>query len=121
MKALNQKIIILAVLILANVSFAGTYSGGSGTELLPYQIGSLGNWQELMATSTDWDKHFILINDINLADYTGTEFEFNIIEEFTGVFDGNDYKILSFTLSGISPWRRPELFWYVGESGQRKV
>ena len=67
MKGLNQKVVILTVLILANVSFAGTYGGGSGTELLPYQIGSLGNWQELMTTSGDWDKHFILTADVNLA------------------------------------------------------
>ena len=58
MKSLNQKVVILTVLILANVSFAGTYSGGNGSDFQPYQIGNPGDWQELMTTSDDWNSSF---------------------------------------------------------------
>jgi hypothetical protein len=51
------------------------------------------------ADSNDWDKHFLLMADIDLGSFTGTEF--NIIgtssNPFTGTFDGNGYTILNFT------------------------
>ena len=92
MKGLNQKIIILAVLILANVSFAGTYSGGNGSELQPYQIADSDDWQELMTTSDDWGSSFILTADVNLAGITLTPVG-NSSTPFTGVFDGQGYVI----------------------------
>jgi hypothetical protein len=56
------------------------------------------------AEPNDWDKHFILVNDVNLAQYTGTQFNIIGIDPylgtpFTGVFDGNDHKIWNFTWS----------------------
>jgi hypothetical protein len=97
MKSLNQKVVIVAVLILANVSFAGTYSGGSGTEIEPYQIGNPDDWQELMTTSEDWNKHFILTADVNLAGVTLRPVGGTIMmwggPPFTGVFDGNNHII----------------------------
>lgn len=61
---------------------------------------------EIGANPDDWDVHFLLTADINLADYTGTQF--NIIGyyesdgspnnlPFTGVFDGNSRAISNFT------------------------
>ena len=57
---------------------------------------------EIGTHSEDWGSHFIMVNDINLAEYTGTEF--NIIgtssgSAFTGVFDGNGHTISNFTYS----------------------
>ena len=57
------------------------------------------------AESIDWDKHFKLMEDIDLSGYTGIDF--NIIGywvhwyfpdniPFTGVFDGNGHKISNF-------------------------
>jgi hypothetical protein len=43
----------------------------------------------------DWDKNFKLVADIDLVPFTGTSF--NIIANFTGVFDGNDHTIANFT------------------------
>jgi hypothetical protein len=43
-----------------------------------------------------WDMHFKLMADIDLSPYTGTDF--NIIANFTGVFEGNDHIIANFTL-----------------------
>jgi hypothetical protein len=106
----------------------GRYSGGTGEPNDPYRIvtpqdlNDIGNYEE------DWHKHFVLVNDVNLAQYTGTQF--NIIgkwfvrnhpnnKPFTGVFDGNDHKILNFTWTsdGIDC---VGLFRYIGNSSQIK-
>lgn len=53
---------------------------------------------EIGANSDDWDKYFILMADINLSGYTGTQFNIignvgNNTTKFTGSFDGNDHTI----------------------------
>jgi hypothetical protein len=76
--------------LLASTAFA--YSGGTGDSNSPYQIASVSDWQQLMTSSADWNKNFILIADVNLqgiiltpvGDYT---------TNFTGVFDGNNHII----------------------------
>ena len=112
MKSLNQKVIILTVLILANVSFAGTYSGGDGSESQPYQIGNPGNWQELMTTPADWSSSFILTADVNLAGVTLTPVG-NSDTPFTGVFDGNHNKISNVVINQPGS-NNVGLFGYVG-------
>ena len=99
MKKLNQKVVILTVIILANVSFAGTYSGGDGSESQPYQIGNPGDWQELMTTSADWSSSFILTADIDLAGVTLTPVG-NGSTQFNGVFDGNGHMVSHLTITG---------------------
>jgi len=85
-------------------AFAGTYSGGTGEPNDPYIIATAEDMNEIGDDSNDWDAHFLLVADINLADYTGTQF--NIIgyffdehsyKLFTGVFDGNGHSISNFT------------------------
>ena len=54
------------------------------------------------ADTNDLDKHFKLMADIDLSEFTGEQF--NIIgkdlrNSFTGVFDGNDHTISNFTYS----------------------
>ena len=112
MKSLSQKVVILTVLILSAVSFAGTYSGGGGVEDNPYQISRVEDWQELMATPDDWGSSFILTADVNLAGVPLTP-----VGNFTGVFDGNDNIISNAVINqpgsgGIG------LFGYLGEGGQ---
>jgi hypothetical protein len=51
----------------AAISYAGTYSGGSGTAADPYKISTVADWQELIATTSDYDKQFVLLNDIDFA------------------------------------------------------
>ena len=98
-----------AIVALTRVVSAGTYSGGgNGTADKPYRISTPADMNEIGASPDDWGSHFVMVNDINLADYTGTEF--NIIgryygyenpnnKPFLGVFDGNDYTISNFTYS----------------------
>jgi len=104
------------------------YSGGSGTQAYPYRIATAPDWQTLMNTSGDWDKHFILVNDVNLAEYAWMEFETigkyygwndSNNEPFTGVFDGNDNAIWNFTWNSDSR-NTIGLFGYVGSGGQIK-
>jgi hypothetical protein len=59
--------VLAGVIVIACPSLAGTYSGGSGTAEDPYQISTVTDWQELIAASADWDKHFILLNDIDFG------------------------------------------------------
>ena len=88
------------LIVLPAIASAGTYSGGSGTGTKPYRISTVSDWQELMATPTDWAGRFILTSDIDLngvsitpiAPDTSTSSEFQGTP-FTGVFDGNDHVI----------------------------
>jgi hypothetical protein len=71
------------------------YAGGTGEPNQPYQISTAEQMNHIGSDPNDWDKHFKLITDIDLAQYTGTQF--NIIKLFTGVFDGNCHTVLNFT------------------------
>ena len=73
------------------------YEGGSGTAGDPYLIKTAEQMNEIGANPGDWNKHFMLIADVNMSDIAGTEY--NIIENFTGIFDGNDCTISNFSLT----------------------
>jgi hypothetical protein len=97
-----QKLIFcIIVLTTADLSEA-KYGGGSGTTEDPYTISNANHMQSIGADSNDWNKHFLMTEDIDLSAYTHTTF--NIIgtgsdNAFKGVFDGNGYKIFNFTYS----------------------
>ncbi len=88
------------------------YSGGNGSEEHPYKIATAADMNAIGANPEDWDKHFILMEDIDLSYYDGQEARpvFNVIGyrylydrdpitwPFSGVFDGNDHKIRKFTI-----------------------
>ena len=78
---------------------AGTYSGGDGSEEFPYRIATPNDLNEIGANPNDWDANFVLAADINLADYTGTQFNIigNHYNPFMGIFDGNGHTISNFT------------------------
>jgi len=73
------------------------YEGGAGTAEDPYLICTAEQMNEIGANRGDWDKHFLLIADVNMGDIAGTDY--NIIEDFTGSFDGNNCTISNFSLS----------------------
>ncbi len=76
---------------------------GSGTETDPFLIYTAEELNTIGLFPCDWDKHFKLMADIDLSDYTGTTF--NIIgyfvdysrKPFNGVFDGNCHTISNFS------------------------
>jgi len=88
---------------LSSFTQAAGYDGGSGSENDPYQIRTPEQMNTIGVDPNDWDKHFILMNDIDMSGYTGTEYNIigNTDINFTGSFDGQGYAIrnLSFTTS----------------------
>ncbi len=52
---------------------------------------------EIGTNPGDWNKYFMLIADINMNNIAGTDF--NIIESFSGIFDGNDCTISNLSIS----------------------
>ena len=101
---MNKHLIYLgfaAIAVLAGVVSAGTYSGGgNGIAEQPYRIATAADMNNIGAHTEDWGSHFVMVNDVNLAEYTGMQF--NIIgidwyNSFTGVFDGNGHTISNFT------------------------
>ncbi len=95
------------------------YGGGSGTPEDPYQIATAEDLVSLGETPEDYDKHFILTDDIDLdpnlpgckvfdeaviaPDTSDTE-EWFQGTAFTGVFDGNRHIISNLTIQGRDIW-----------------
>jgi len=88
----------------------GKYSGGNGMAADPYQIATAADLIALGAEPNDWDKHFKLIADIDLA---GCAYDAALIApdvdpcdpafagtSFTGVFDGNGHTLSHLTIQG---------------------
>jgi hypothetical protein len=103
------------------------YSGGSGTQADPYQIGCAADWQDLTEALFDWDKYFILTRDI---DFAGAEiaqvapevgnnwpFEFEG-KPFTGVFDGGGHTLGNAVINLMWYGNYPGLFGQIGDEGQ---
>jgi len=71
---------------------------------------------EIGGEPNDWDAHFVLINDIDLSGYTGTEFNligYYFSNPFIGVFEGNGHSISNFTYTATEVGY-VGLFAYVG-------
>jgi len=123
----NHSLIIGVIIFLCMGSAADAkYNGGTGEPNDPYRIATPENLNDVGNHQEDWDKHFILVNDVNFTEYAGTQSEsIGIYIEwnepnnrpFTGVFDGNDNAIWNFTLNSD---RRNSvgLFGYLGYAGQ---
>lgn len=87
-----------------NFTVAAPYSGGDGTSDAPYLISIAQDLLDLasLENSGDWNKHFLMTADINMADVTGftpIAADPNIETwghegvKFTGVFDGGGHVI----------------------------
>lgn len=109
----------IPIFVLLAISFSALpaqakYGGGTGEPNDPYLIFDANQMNAIGADQNDWDNHFLLCADIDLSEYTGTEF--NLIgrgryecmpppggfcwpvgDPFTGVFDGNSHTISNFT------------------------
>lgn len=111
-----------AILLLASSVWAtGTYDDGDGSQGDPFQVNTPAQMDEIGQHSEDWGSYFLLTADINLSEYTGTEFNIigNNIDQFTGVFDGNDHTISNFTYTSTGT-DYIALFGYLGRGGQIK-
>jgi hypothetical protein len=116
---------LFTALFLCLPSYA-RYSGGTGDPNDPYRIATAEDLNDIGDHQEDWNKNFVLFKDVNLAQYTGTQFrtigwwiDYYHSKPFTGVFDGNDHKIWNFT------WNSTDgncigLFGFVEEPAQIK-
>ena len=73
---------------------------GDGAAESPYLIYTAEELSVIGLLPCLWDKHFKLMANIDLSQYTCTEF--NIIVRFTGTFDGNYHTISNFSYTSIS-------------------
>jgi hypothetical protein len=88
------------------------YGGGTGEPNDPYMIYTAEQLNAIGAEPNDWDKHFKLMDDIDLSDYSYDRAviapDTNDVEPdfqgtpFTGVFDGNGHTISNLTIDGMS-------------------
>ncbi|MCP4612545.1 MAG: hypothetical protein GY845_27925 [Planctomycetes bacterium] len=98
------KVVLLAVCLFGRASGA-EYGGGTGIADDPYLIYTAEQLNEIGDDLENLNKHFKLMNDIDLGGYTlggYTGEDFNIIgisngNHFSGVFDGNGKRIHNFT------------------------
>jgi len=128
-KMKNRSLVIVVIISLCMGSAADArYSGGTGEPNDPYRIATATDLNDIGRYEEDWDKHFVLVSDVNLSGYTGTQFksigryiEWNDPNNkpFTGVFDGNEKSIWNFTLTSDSR-NSVGLFGYISYSGEIK-
>jgi hypothetical protein len=121
---IDSRILIFSFLLLCVLAVpCPAKYGGEGTAEEPYLICTAAEMNEIGLYPDDWNKHFALMADINLSEYSGKVFnmigDHGAYEPFTGVFDGRGHVIsnfsCSFTSQGIG------IFSYVGgQSAQVK-
>jgi len=103
---MSAVILLLSAVCFFSLTAEAKYGGGTGEPNEPYLIYDANQMNAIGADSNDWDKCFKLMSNVDLSEYTGTEF--NIIGEyvssgnpknkpFTGLFDGNGHTISNFT------------------------
>ncbi|MHC4332449.1 MAG: hypothetical protein ACYSUP_04760 [Planctomycetota bacterium] len=93
--------VALILLLAASISFA-KYSGGTGEPNDPYRIATAEDLNDIGNHVEDFNKCFVMVNDINLGAYTGQRFKIigeDFQKPFTGIFDGNDHTISNFCWS----------------------
>jgi hypothetical protein len=77
----------------------GPYGDGRGTADDPYQIWTPQQMNAIGTDPNDWNKHFMLMADVNMSIYTGTQYNIigNNTKLFTGTFDGKGHIISNLT------------------------
>ncbi len=94
---------VLAVLV-SSLNYGASYGGGSGTPEDPYRIWTPEQMNLIGANLSDWDKHFKLMDDVDMSVYTGTQYNIigNLNNPFKGTFDGSNHVIRNFSYSSTS-------------------
>ncbi|MHC4619951.1 MAG: GLUG motif-containing protein [Planctomycetota bacterium] len=95
---IKSAVVVLLWGLAVNVSTA-KYSGGTGEPNDPYRIATANDLNDIGNHVEDFNKCFVMVKDVNLADYAGTQFHIigDLNDPFTGVFDGNGHTISNFT------------------------
>ena len=85
-----------------NTDYPAASYYGDGTDENPYQLSTVDDLSCLMWRECDWDKSFILINDIDMNGYVFTHPVIGYGSYFSGNFDGNGHLISNFTIDAES-------------------
>jgi hypothetical protein len=102
-------LMMVAVLFCAGAA-NGKYGGGNGDSNNPFLISSPEDLAQIGNNPDDWDKHFLLMSDLDMKDYNSTNvfapigyFQWTpyVSKPFKGVFDGNKKKIINLTITRI--------------------
>ena len=96
----SRIIVMVCMLLVASGAATAKYSGGTGEANEPYRIATAADLNDIGNHVEDFNKCFVMVSDINLAQYTGAQFNIigpNSTTPFTGVFDGNGHTICNFT------------------------
>jgi hypothetical protein len=98
------------------VSIGPNLNPGTGTQNDPYKIASVADWQALMSNPNNWNKSFVLINDLDLRYVTLTPIGNSEIP-FTGSLDGSGHSIRNAVIN-TSESVDVGLFGRIGSVGQ---
>ena len=112
-----------AAVVTIVVSSVLPYGQGCGTEEEPFQLWTPEHVNAIGLNPCDWDKHFVLMDDIDLEQYTAMTFNIigNRTTPFTGVFDGDDYDITNLTIDPEGNFRSClGFFGEIGPAGEVK-
>ncbi len=128
-KSLPQRIIVLLIFRCALIAHAQEFAGGTGEPNDPYRIATA---EQLISIGSDpnlLDKHFILLNDIDLdpnlpggqvftraviAPTTSSKASFGSGVHFTGSFDGRGHAVSNLKIRADGAYYLG-LFGYIGE------
>lgn len=93
----RASIVLLFTLVFTLSSTSlGKYSGGTGEPGNPYIIATPNDLCDINSHTEDYNKNFIMVNDINMLGFYDTNPVFMISGDFVGVFDGNSHSISNF-------------------------
>ena len=101
-----MRVIFLCVTVMAATTICHAYdfstNPGDGSVEHPYEISEPNQLNAIGSDATLLTKCYILMNDIDMAEYTGTSFNQigNSSIGFSGVFNGNNMSITNFTYTG---------------------
>ncbi len=108
--------LVLGLGVLLSNAEAAVYSGGTGTEKDPYQLGSAADWMTLYGTTEDWDKHFVLTGDIDFVDASLTPIGTSETQ-FVGTLDGKGHVVRNGQIN-LPESDTVGLFGYLGAGGE---
>jgi len=99
---MSRWVVVISVVLVGVVGSVQALTG-SGTQEDPWLIQSLDDFNDFAADANYWDDYTRLETDVNLA---GRVYERAVIawwdeDAFTGVFDGNDHKILNLSIDSV--------------------
>ncbi|MDH4203108.1 MAG: DNRLRE domain-containing protein [Phycisphaerae bacterium] len=111
------------------IQYEPIFGGGTGERSDPYQIKTGEHMNTIGLYNNRWNKHYKLMNDISLSDYSGTSYNIigrskyttNGLGPFTGTFDGGYYQISGFSYSNLAGTNYAGLFGYVSQATIRNV